>query len=176
MVKRKLERKNSISKEKKDENEEEKKSLERKKKIEQIIEDNCSVASQQALSTFTGGISGIGMRNKKKDNLYEYSTLDKIKQIIYILIPIILLVIIFEILILKTELNDNSKNNYNYLEFREIFQLYYQIFTSILGIICIQINSTYCEDLATIYSNSYDFNTIGGYFNFSNLSIYFIKI
>ena len=167
MVKRKLERKNSISKEKKDENEEEKKSLERKKKIEQIIEDNCSVASQQALSTFTGGISGIGMRNKKKDNLYEYSTLDKIKQIIYILIPIILLVIIFEILILKTELNDNSKNNYNYLEFREIFQLYYQIFTSILGIICIQINSTYCEDLATIYSNSYDFNTIGGYFNFS---------
>ena len=167
MVKRKLERKNSISKEKKDENEEEKKSLERKKKIEQIIEDNCSVASQQALSTFTGGISGIGMRNKKKDNLYEYSTLNKIKQIIYILIPIILLVIIFEILILKTELNDNSKNNYNYLEFREIFQLYYQIFTSILGIICIQMNSTYCEDLATIYSNSYDFNTIGGYFNFS---------
>ena len=147
MVKRKLERKNSISKEKKVEDEEEKKSLERKKKIEQIIEDNCSVASQQALSTFTGGISGIGMRNKKKDNLYEYSTLNKIKNIIYISIPIILLIIIFEIVILKTELNDNSKNNYNYLEFREIFQLYYQIFTSIIGIICIQVNSSYCFSL-----------------------------
>ena len=167
MVKKKLERKSSISKEKKVEDEEEKKSLERKKKIEQIIEDNCSVASQQALSTFTGGISGIGMRNKKKDNLYEYSTLNKIKQIIYISIPIILLIIIFEIIILKNELNDNSKNNYNYLEFREIFQLYYQIFTSILGIICIQVNSSHCEDLATIYSNTFDYDTIGGYFNFS---------
>jgi len=166
-VKKKLERKNSVSKEKKVEDEEEKKSLERKKKIEQIIEDNCSVASQQALSTFTGGISGIGMRNKKKDNLYEYSTLNKIKQIIYFSIPIILLIIIFEIVILKTELNDNSKNNYNYLEFREIFQLYYQIFTSILGIICIQVNSSYCEDLATIYSHTFDYNTIDGYFNFS---------
>lgn len=167
MVKRKLERKNSVSKEKKAEDEEEKKSLERKKKIEQIIEDNCSVASQQALSTFTGGISGIGMRNKKKDNLYEYSTLNKIKQIIYISIPIILLIIIFEIIILKSELNDNSKNNYNYLEFREIFQLYYQIFTSILGIICVQVNTSYCEDLATIYSNTFDYDTIDGYFNFS---------
>ena len=167
MVKKELERKSSISKEKKVEDEEEKKSLERKKKIEQIIEDNCSVASQQALSTFTGGISGIGMRNKKKDNLYEYSTLNKIKQIIYISIPIILLIIIFEIIILKNELNDNSKNNYNYLEFREIFQLYYELFTSILGIICIQVNSSHCEDLATMYSNTLDYDTLGGYFNFS---------
>ena len=164
IVKKKMEKKISGLLEKKVENEEEI----RRKKIEQIIEDNASVSSQQNATTFSNGISGLGMRNKKKDNAYEYSSLNRLKKIIHIFIPIVLAFPIYQFILLKSELNNTSNNNYNYLEFREIFQLYYQLFTSIIGITCIKRN-TDCRSLVSLYSDIYDFDQIGGFFNFSLL-------
>ena len=167
-IKRKFERKISLTKDKnKYEDQEENKSLEKKMKIEQIIEDNASVAaSQQTGSGFSNGISGIGIRNKKKENIYEYGNLNNIKKMIYISLPIIFLGPIIQFFILRSELNDTTKNNYNYLEFREIFQLYFEIFTSILGITCIKTESD-CESLASIYSSQH--NSGDDYFNYSLL-------
>ena len=163
IVNKKIEKTNNDAKEKNpNEVEEEKK----KKMIEQIIEDNASVASQQTGTNFSSGISGIAIRNKKKENLYEYGSLNKIRKIIYISTFIILLIPIIQFILLKSSLNDTSNNNYNYLNFREIFQLYYEIFTSILGYICIK-TETDCERLSTIYSNQYNYDEIGGYFNFT---------
>jgi len=164
IVKKKIVKKVSGLFEKKVENEEEI----RRKKIEQIIEDNASVSSQQNTTTFSNGISGLGMRNKKKDNAYEYSSLNRIKKIIYIIIPIFLVVPIYQFILLKSELNNTSNNNYNYLEFREIFQLYYQLFTSIIGIACIKRHND-CRNLVSLYSDLYDFDQINGFFNFSLL-------
>ena len=164
ITKKKIEKKISGIVEKKLENEEEI----RRKKIEQIIEDNASVSSQQNATTFSNGISGLGMRNKKKDNDYEFSSLNRLKKVIYIFIPIVLVAPIYQFILLKSELNNTSNNNYNYLEFREIFQLYYQLFTSIIGVTCIK-RQTDCRSLVSLYSDIYDFDQIGGFFNFSLL-------
>ena len=164
IAKKKNEKKVNGSVEKKVENEDEI----RRKKIEQIIEDNASVSSQQNATTFSNGISGLGMRNKKKDNAYEYSGLNRIKKIIYIMILIALIIPIYQFILLKSELNDTLNNNYNYLEFREIFQLYYQLFSSILGIACIKGN-TDCKSLVSIFSDLYDFDQIDGFFDFKLL-------
>ena len=163
-INKRFERKVSLTKENKYEAQDENKSLDKKKKIEQIVEDNASVASQQTGNAFSNGISGIGMRNKKKDKMQEYDSLNKIKKIIYISIPIIFLAPIIQFIILKSEINETSNNNYNYLEFREIFQLYYEIFTSVLGVTCINTGSS-CESLSSIYSEQY--KSVNDYFNFT---------
>ena len=164
IVKKKMGKKISGLLENKVENEEEI----RRKKIEQIIEDNASVSSQQNATTFSNGISGLGMRNKKKDNAYEYSGLNRIKKIIYIIILIALIISIYQFILLKSELNDTSNNNYNYLEFIEIFQLYYQLFTSIIGIACVKGN-TKCKSIVSIFSDLFDFDQIDGFFDFKLL-------
>ena len=134
-------------------------------KIDHIIDDTGSVSSQMKSNNMNGGINGLGARNKKKDNTYEYKSLNKIKTIILLSIPIIILFNILQAFNLKSEQSDNSKNNYNYLEFREIFQLYYQIFTSVLGITCIQ-NENKCKSLLDFFSDGYDFAKLGGPFDF----------
>ena len=146
-------------------------SINKSNKIEHIIDDTGSVSSQVKSSNLNGGINGIGARNKKKDNAYEYRNLNKIKNIILISIPIILLFDLLQIFSLKSEQNDNSNNNYNYLEFREIFQLYYQIFTSALGNACIQNepniqNESNCQSLVDYFSMQYNFEKIDDFFNF----------
>ena len=164
ITKKKIEKKSSGLFEKKVENEDEI----RRKKIEQIIEDNASVSSQQNGTTFSNGISGLGMRNKKKDNEYKYGSLNRVKKIIYIIIPIVLIFPIYQFISLKSQFNDTSNNNYNYLEFREIFQLYYQLFCSIVGLACVQGNST-CRSMVSLFSDVYDFNQIDGFFDFELL-------
>ena len=78
------------------------------------------------------------------------------------MIIIALIIPIYQFILLKSELNDTLNNNYNYLEFREIFQLYYQLFSSILGIACIKGN-TDCKSLVSIFSDLYDFDQIDGF-------------
>jgi len=134
-------------------------------KIDHIIDDTGSVSSQMKSNNMNGGINGLGARNKKKDNTYEYKSLNKIKNIIMFSIPIIILINIFQALKLSSEEIDNSNNNYNYLEFREIFQIYYQIFTSVLGNTCIH-NENGCKSLIDFFSDQYDFEKIDGSFDF----------
>ena len=162
ITKKKLERKNSPRKMRKIEHEEENK----RSKIGQLIEDNASISSHQNNTTFSNGFSGLGMRNKKRENIYLYSNINKIKKIIYLSIPIILLAPSIQFFLLKSSLNDTSNNNYNYLEFREIFQLYYQIFTNTIGVICVQREND-CKSVVSIYSDLYDYDKIDGHFNFT---------
>jgi len=134
-------------------------------KIEHIIDDTGSVSSQMKSNNMNGGINGLGARNKKKDNTYEYKSLNQIKNIIMFSIPIIILINVLQAFNLNSEESDNSNNNYNYLEFREIFQLYYQIFTSVLGNACIQ-NEFGCKSMVDFFSDMYDFEKIDGFLDF----------
>ena len=68
----------------------------------QIMEDNASVASQTAGSNFGTGISNLGIRNKKKDNILEYGGFNKIKIICIFVILIAILIICIEYFVLKT--------------------------------------------------------------------------
>jgi hypothetical protein len=140
-------------------------SITKANKIEHIMEDTASVSSQVKSNNMNGGINGLGGRNKKKDNAYEYKSLNKIKNIILFSIPIIIIINVLQALNIDIEQVDNSNNNYNYLEFREIFQLYFQIFTSVLGNTCVQ-NESGCKSFVDFFSDQYDFTKIDGSFDF----------
>ena len=147
-----------------DEEDANKKLVHKTTKMEKFIEDNASVASQQTGSSYNNGISGIGIRNKKKDNIHEYNSLNKIRKIIYFSIPFILLSLIIEFIYLKSLEKDIHNNNKSYIQFREFYSLYFQLFTSILGNACIKTDNG-CKDSITIYSEQY-FSNGNEYFNF----------
>ena len=134
-------------------------------KIEKIIEDNASVASQQGGTTYSNGISGIGIRNKKKDTIHEYNSLTKIRKVIYFSIPIILIILIIEFVYFKQIQKETNNKNISYFQFREFYSLYFQLFTSILGIACIKTKENNCKNLISVYSEHY--NNEGSY-NYHN--------
>ena len=177
---KKMERKSGQSKGIKNEEEEEI-SLNKKKnknKIEKmiLIEDNASVSSVQVGNNYNNEISSIGVRNKKKDDIYEYGGFNKIRKIIYLVLFITLSAYIFDYFFLDYLKNTTSNNNNALLQYREINSLYFQLFTSILGVTCI-FNSLYinrtddCLRLVDIFTNFYFQNNNKSYFNFSKYSL-----
>ena len=133
-------------------------------KIDNLIDDNISAISQQVNSSYSNGISGIGIRNKKKETMYEYNNLKIIRKIIYISIPIILLFFIVEFIFLKA-LGKSSKNELDlFIQFREFYSLYFKIFLSILSIVNIRLYSSQ-QSLLFVYAyNNYMYTS--EYFDF----------
>ena len=163
LMKKKIKRVNYLSKtntqieeELEDEVENDKKLFHKNTKIEKLIEDTASVASQQTGSSYSNGISSIGIKTKKKDDIHEYNSLGKIRKVIYLSIPFILIVLILQFINLKSLEKDIYNNNHSYIQFREFYSLYFQLFTSILGLTCIVKTDTDCKSLVSIYSEQYN--------------------
>ena len=122
----------------------------------EAMEENASIASQQ-----NEGISALGTRNRKKDeNIYEYKNINKIKKFIYLSIPIILLVLIGENIYLITLNNFIIKINHSLINFKEFNKLYFQLFTSILGVACVINMDSKCRSSVSIYSDNGYLNQI----------------
>ena len=125
----------------------------------QLIEDNASVASQQTGSNNGGGISNLGIRNKKGDNNYECGKFKKIRLINIILILIGLIILIFQyvlfIYIQKTIFN----NDISLLEFNEFTRIYFQLFSSIINIVCLD-NFLNCMKITDIFIDNYKKNNV----------------
>ena len=138
--KKKIEKKVNSSKENTNKDEVEEDQIINNKNI--IIEDTASVNSQQTGNSYNTGISSLGIRNKKKDNIYEYGGFNKVRNIITFVILTSFVILVIEYLILKTLQNDTENNNNSLLDFREFYKLYFQLFSSILGV-------------SSIYNNSY---------------------
>ena len=66
-----------------DEEDDNKRHTHRNTRVSKMIEDNASVASQQTMNSLGNSISGLGARNKKKEELKIYDKLNKIKKIMY---------------------------------------------------------------------------------------------
>ena len=140
----------------------------RKKKLKMYEETN-SVSSSVQTSTYSRGISSVGIRKIKKDNLIKYSGFNNTQKIIYVSIFCVIIIILVEYLYFNKLKHDAYNNNYSYINYRGFFRLYYQLFSSILGVACIpeSIESTTCRNFISIfnkvYSESYPENT----FNFT---------
>ena len=141
----------------------EEKEMVNSKDIEKFIEDNASLQSQISASNINI-LSGLNIKNKKKENIYRSSNLYKIQHIYYLLIPIIILFSIIEILHLISLKQGDYNNDYSILSFNEFFKLYFQLFSSILSVVCIKHNNG-CTNIMTIYSSKE--NGMDNYFNFS---------
>ena len=135
-----------------------------KKQLENLIMENTSVASHQLSNNYAMASSGYGMKNKKKENMYRYSSLYKIKNTLMISVPIILLTYILEIIHLNNLRDENINNDYSIVKFDEIYKIYFQLFSSTLSIACIKVKDG-CESIASNKIKNYEnFKR----FNFSN--------
>ena len=103
----------------------------------QLEEDNASVSSAQKGSNYNNDISNLGIKNKIKNNIYEYGGFNKIRSINYLILTIALCTYILGYFYLDYLKRTTSNNNIALLQFREFTKLYFELFTSILGVSCI---------------------------------------
>ena len=148
----------------------------RNTRIEKINlkEDNASVTSQQTSSSHDKGLSSMGLRNKKKDSYYEYSSFNKLQKTIYMTIVVILIIIIFEYIHLNSLEKSTKKNNESFFEYREFYKLYFQLFSLTLSVACIQKEQEppyNCINLVKFYTEEYYYKIYSNdeYFDFNKL-------
>ena len=176
---KKKERKNGQLKEGMVEDDEEQDlSFNKKSKVEkmQLIEDNASVSSAQTGSSYSNGISSVGVRNKKKENIYEYGGFNRIRKINTFAILTSLIILIVEYFYLKSLAKSTSNNNDSLLQYRELTRLYFQLFSSVLGVTCIFSNvylntEEECLRLIDIFTDNYFQGNKNKYFNYTLYSI-----
>ena len=153
-----------------EEEEESQNSIKKNSRLEkiQIIEDNASASSQQTGSTYSTGISNLGMRNKKRDNIQEFGIINNIKKLNLILIFIAIVLLVFEFFYLKYLQNNLKNNNNALLDFREFSKLYFQLFSSILGVACIE-STNGCLRIVDIFTQQFftQVNPDNEFFNFT---------
>ena len=142
----------------------------RRNKIK-VYEETNSVSSSVQTSTYSRGISSVGVRKIKRENLIKYSGFSHIQKIIYLSIFLVIIIILIEYSYFNKLKHDAYNNNFSYINYRGFFRLYYQLFSSILGVACIpeSIGSPTCRNFISIfnkvYSETYPENT----FNFTEL-------
>ena len=154
-----------------DDEEEEHNSSNKSNHIEQIklIEDNSST-SQGKSSSHSAGITNLGIRNKKRDNIFEYAGFNRIKRINYFIIFIQMILLILEYLFYTNLLTDTKDNFNSFINFHSFSKLYFQLFSSIIGVSCISYNNQ-CYILMNIFTEQYfKENPSKEFFNFTILS------
>ena len=154
-----------------DEEEEEHNSSNKNNQIEKIklMEDNAST-SQGKSSSHSAGITNLGIRNKKRDNIFEYGGFNKIKRINYFIIFILIVAVILEYIFYKNLLNDINDKFYSYINFHDFAKLYFQLFSSIIGVSCISYNNK-CYILTNIFTEQYfKENPSKEFFNYTIIS------
>ena len=134
------------------------------KKLEQFIEDNASVQSQKTIFNTTNIGSGFNIKSRKKQDIYSDSKLYKIEKVLYLMIPIVIIFSIIEIYHLSSLKNGDYTNNYSLVYFSEFYKLYFQLFSSILSVVCIKYESG-CVSIMKLYLDKNP--GLEDYFNFT---------
>ena len=133
-----------------------------------VLEETASVSSQQTNNSANNGISNISGRNKKKENLYEHEGFTKVRKAIYVAICIMFLILTVEYFHLRFLQNNEINGNIIFFEYNEFYRLYFQLFTSTLGLVCIMQDGI-CKRLINVYTEQYHKNyPLSGNFNFTN--------
>ena len=103
-----------------------------------LIDENSSVVSQQISNNYTFGLTGYGIKSKKKGNIYKKSKLFIINNVILLSIPFVIIIYCLEIYHLNKLKDENINNDYSILKFDEIYKLYFELFSSTLCMACIK--------------------------------------
>ena len=131
------------------------------KKKEFILEENSSVRSQKSTYNIANYTTGFNIKTKKKANIYKESKLYKIENVLYLMVPLIILFVIIAIFHLSNLKYGDYTNNYSLVYFEEFYRLYFQLFSTILSVVCINYKSG-CVSIMSLYMNDninlYDFN------------------
>ena len=125
-----------------------------------VYEDTNSVSSSLQTSTYSKGISSVGVRKVKKENIIKYTGFSQIQKMIYFSIFLVIVIIIVEYLYFDKLKQDTNNNNNSYINYRGFYRLYYQLFASILGVACIpeKKNNNTCRNYISIFNKVYSEN------------------
>ena len=118
-------------------------------------EDNASFFSQQLLNSIDKGMMNVGFKNKKIDESYNHSGFNKIRKIAYLIIAINIILILIEYIHLISVENDIESSNDTFHNFREFYKLYYQLFSMTLSIVCIDEDSSKCNNVISFYTDQF---------------------
>ena len=134
-----------------------------------LYEETNSVSSSVQTSTYSRAVSSVGIRKMKKENIIRYSGFNNIQKIIYLSIFMVITIIIVEYLYFDKLQEDAYNNNNSYINYRGFFRLYYQLFSSILGVACIpeSIESKSCRNFISIFNKVYSNNYPNETFDFT---------
>jgi len=135
----------------------------------EIYGDTNSVSSSIQTSNYSKGISSIGINRIKKDKISENYSFSLLQKIIYFFLFFILIIIIFQYFYLQKMENDINNNHNSYINYRNFYRLYYQLFASILGVTCIPYNieTQNCRSFIQIFNEVYSKNYPEYTFDFS---------
>ena len=125
----------------------------RNNKLDFIMEENASVRSQKSalnIANIANYTTGFNIKTKKKANIYRESRLYKIENALYLMILLIILCIIIEVYHLSNLKYGDYTNNYSLVYFAEFYKLYFQLFSTILSVVCIKYESS-CINIMTLY-------------------------
>ena len=134
-----------------------------------VYEETNSVSSSVQTSTYSKGISSIGIKKMRKDNIIKYTGFNQIQKTIYFSIFLVIIIIIVEYLYFDKLKRDANNNNYSYINYRGFYRLYYQLFASILGVTCIPetLDSKTCRNYISIFNKVYSKNYPDKTFDFT---------
>jgi len=104
------------------------------------------------------------MRNKRKDNFYENGGFNNIKKFSFFIIIFSFIILIIEYIYLYSLQNDTYNNNNLLLEYRDFYKLYFQLFSSTIGVACLLVSNN-SVNLIETFTNEYYANNEDEYFN-----------
>ena len=119
------------------------------------IEDTASFFSQKLLSNIDKGITNIGFKNKKSEESYQHTGFNKIRKIAYLIIVINIIIIIIEYIHLMSLEKEIKLNNNTFLEYREFYKIYFQLFSMTLSVACVEEESSNCNNVVSYYIDQY---------------------
>ena len=134
-----------------------------------IYEETNSISSSVQISTYSRGISSLGINKGKKDNFFKYNMYNFIQKLVYCSFLLILIVIVVEYLFFGKFQNNITNNHNSYINYRSFYRLYYQLFASILGVACIpeEIDGKNCRNFISIFNTVYSKSYPNQTFNFT---------
>ena len=122
----------------------------------ELLGETSSMASAQS-TTFSKDYSSMGIGAKKKeDEFLQKRGFKKLNGIIFNVIVVVLILVIIETILLDYSRNQNYEQNQSMINIREFIRIYYKLFISTLGVVCLplQLNSGSCLNYLN-YFNKY---------------------
>ena len=139
-----------------EENEPEKSQTKNSAKLKiNYIEDTASFFSQKLLNSIDKSTANFGFKNKRSKETEQHIEFNKIRKIAYLLIFLNIIVIIIQFIHLNSIKEEIESSNSIFLNFREFYKAYFQLFSMVLSISCIDGTSSNCNNIISFYTDIY---------------------
>ena len=119
------------------------------------IEETASLFSQQLLNSIDKSTNNYGFKNKRNRETEQHIEFNKIGKVAYLMIIINIIVIAVQYIHLNCLKSEIESNNETFLNYREFYKDYFQLFSMVLSISCIDSTPSNCNNIISFYTDIY---------------------